>query len=194
MSFSPLSTQHTILHFWGDKIIQSAEGVQQGNPLGPLLFCLGTHQMCTQLESEVSLFCLDNGTLGGNVDDLMHDLNVVEWEGAEIGLQLNGEKSEIVCAHPDTVNSILPSLQGAQVVEPSMASLLDIIGDVLSMSDVLRSKTNMLKKMGDRLKKLSAHDAILLLKRSFALPKLLYNLRTSPCFSPLFYTGSSNQL
>ena len=139
--------------------------------------------MCTQLEAEISLFYLDDGTLGGNVDDLMHDLNVVEREGAEIGLRLNREKSEIVCAHPDTVNSILPSLQGAQVVEPAMASLLgSSIGDVSSVSDVLRSKTNMLKKMGDRLKKLSAHDAILLLKHSFALPKLLYNLRTSPCF------------
>ena len=184
--------------FWGDKIIQSAEGVQQGDPLGPLLFCLGIHQMCTQLEAEISLFYLDDGTLGGKVDDLMHDLNVVEREGAEIGLQLNREKSEIVCAHPDTVNSILPSLQGAQVVEPAMASLLgSSIGDVSSVSDVLRSKTNMLKKMGERLKKLSAHDAILLLKHSFAHPKLLYNLRTSPCFSPLFcrsMTGSSNQL
>jgi len=169
--------------FWGDKIIQSAEGVQQGDPLGPLLFCLGIHQMCTQLEAEISLFYLDDSTLGAKVDDLMHDLNVVEREGAEIGLQLNREKSEIVCAHPNTVNSILPSLQGAQVVEPAMASLLgSSIGDVSSVSDVLRSKTNMLKKMGERLKKLSAHDAILLLKHSFALPKLLYNLRTSPCF------------
>ena len=139
--------------------------------------------MCTQLEAEISLFYLDDGTLEGKVDDLMHDLNVVEREGAEIGLQLNREKSEIVCAHPDTVNSILPSLQGAQVVEPAMASLLgSSIGDVSSVSDVLRSKTNMLKKMVERLKKLSAHDAILLLKHSFALPKLLYNLRTSPCF------------
>lgn len=29
-------------YFWGDKIIPSAEGVQQGDPIGPLLFCL-TH-------------------------------------------------------------------------------------------------------------------------------------------------------
>jgi len=94
---------------------------------------------------------------------------------------LNREKSEIVCAHPDTVNSILPSLQGAQVVEPAMASLLgSSTGDVSSVSDVLRSKTNMLKEMGDRLKKLSAHDAVLLLQHSFAHPKLLYNVWTSP--------------
>ena len=36
--------------------------------------------------------------------------------------------------------------------------------------------------MGDRLVHLSSHDAILLLKHSFAIPKLLYNLRTLPCF------------
>ena len=29
---------------------------------------------------------------------------------------------------------------------------------------------------------LDSHDAILLLKHSLALPKLLYNLRTAPCF------------
>ena len=33
-----------------------------------------------------------------------------------------------------------------------------------------------------RLQHLSAHDAVLLLKHSFALPKCIYNLRTSPCF------------
>ncbi len=29
---------------WGDKIVKSVEGVQQGDPLGPLLFCLALHQ------------------------------------------------------------------------------------------------------------------------------------------------------
>ena len=33
----------THLH-WGDKLILSAEGVQQGDPLGTLLFCLTIHR------------------------------------------------------------------------------------------------------------------------------------------------------
>ena len=98
--------------FWSDKTIQSAEGVQQGDPLGPLLFCLSIHHMGTQLESELSLLYLDDGTLGGSMENLRHDLEVVEQEGARMGLQLSREKSEIICDDPDTVNSILQFLPG----------------------------------------------------------------------------------
>ena len=44
-------------------------------------------------------------------------------------------------------------------------------------------KTEALQRMGERLELLSAHDAFTLLRYSFALPKLLYHLRTAPCFS-----------
>ena len=39
-----------------------------------------------------------------------------------------------------------------------------------------------LRRLGERLKFLSAHDALVLLRNCFAIPKLLYVLRTSPCF------------
>lgn len=73
----------------------------KGDPLGPLLFCLTIHSMCSQLVSELNLFYLDDGTLGGSVEDLRHDLEVVKQKGAEIGLQLNSQKSEIICINPD---------------------------------------------------------------------------------------------
>ena len=37
--------------------------------------------------------------------------------------------------------------------------------------------------MGDRLCHLHSHDAITLLRHSFAIPKILHVLRTSPCFN-----------
>ncbi len=51
--------------FIGDTIIQSAEGIQQGDLLGPLLFCLTTVEIMEQLRSELIIFYLDDGTLGG---------------------------------------------------------------------------------------------------------------------------------
>ena len=56
------------------------------------------------------------------------------------------------------------------------------IGDVSSISSSLYGKTQLLRKMGDRLQHLATQDAILLLRHSFAIPKLLYCLRTAPCF------------
>ena len=68
-------------------------------------------------------------------------------------------------------------------MNPSDASLLgSSVGNISSINNIFEEKTALLKKMGDRLVHLSSHDAILILKHSFAIPKLLYNLRTSPCF------------
>ena len=44
---------------WGSEVVESSEGVQQGDPLGPLLFCLAIHKMCAKLTSELTLFYLD---------------------------------------------------------------------------------------------------------------------------------------
>ena len=83
--------------FWGDKILQSAEGVQQGDPLGPLFYCMSIHQLCSRLKSKFSVFYLDDCSLGGSMEDVLHDLNIVECEGAELGLHLNYQKSEVIC-------------------------------------------------------------------------------------------------
>ena len=64
-----------------------------------------------------------------------------------------------------------------------MATLLGSpLGDVPGISSVLTEKTNLLKIMGERLPLLSTHDAYRLLRHFIALPKLLYCLRTAPCF------------
>ena len=47
---------------------------------------------------------------------------------------------------------------------------------------VLQETISDLDRAIDRLSLLEAHDALCLLKNSIAMPKLLYILRTSPCF------------
>ena len=53
--------------FWSDRTIQLGEGVQQGDPLDHSFICLSIQHMVTQMESELCLFYLDDGTLGGSV-------------------------------------------------------------------------------------------------------------------------------
>ena len=47
---------------------------------------------------------------------------------------------------------------------------------------MVREKAGTLELMGDRLSLLPSHDALLLLRHSFAIPKVLYLVRTAPCF------------
>ena len=60
--------------FCSNDILQSSEGVQQADPLGPLLFCLSLYQLHSQMRSKLCILYLDDVTLGGNLDDLLHDL------------------------------------------------------------------------------------------------------------------------
>ena len=52
------------------------------------------------LRSELVIFYLDDGTLGGGVEDVLHDLQTVAEEAARLGLQLNHSNSEVICNDP----------------------------------------------------------------------------------------------
>ena len=68
--------------FWEDKSIQSAEGVQQGDPLGPLLFCLTIQHLKPQLTSSFKCLPVRRGVLRTYV---RHHLQVVEKVGVRYG-------------------------------------------------------------------------------------------------------------
>ena len=170
---------NTLFLFWDDMSIQTCEGIQQG----PLLFCLTLYQLQSCLESEFCLLYLDDVTLGGDREEVLHDLKLFEQEAADLGLRLNQHKSEVICEARDTEKYVLSFIPGANVVASSDACLLGSpIGDIESVSSSIAEKIHLLGVMGERLQHLDAHIAILLLRHSFACPKLLYTLRTSPCF------------
>ena len=55
----------------------------------PLLFCLTIHNMCSKLKSDLHIFYLDDGTLGGALNDVFHDLHLITKEGQSLDLQPN---------------------------------------------------------------------------------------------------------
>ncbi len=177
--------------FWGEQTLLSRERVQQGDPLAPLLFCLTVHELTTQLESDLCMFYLDDGTLGGSPEGVLHDLRLVEQGAAELGLSLNHNKSEVISQDSVSRETLLTATPDLSVTKPDCATVLGSpLGDVECISHTIQEKTASLRIMGDRLSFLHAQDA-LLLRHSFAIPKLLYTLRTAPC---VFYHMSSEPM
>ena len=94
------------------------------------------------MKSELCLFYLDDGTLGGSNYDIAQDLEVVKNEGAVLGLSLNQTKSEVICKHNDTRDDVLPTPLGAKVVQPINATLLGCsIGSVPLISASLMKES-----------------------------------------------------
>ena len=157
--------------------------MQQGDPLGPLLFCLTLHPLLSQLQSELKIFYLDDGTVGGSTESVLHDLHYLESEVAELGLHLNQSKLELICDDMSSRNVMLDDAPSLRYVSCSQASLLGSpIGGLECIDHTIEEKIDMLERMGSRFHALSSHDALLLLHHSFAIPKVLYILCTAPCF------------
>ena len=84
---------------FGDFVLGSSTGVQQGDPLGPLLFAAALQPLAEELRSsplDLSLFYLDDGILAGNVASVGAALTRVQAAAADIGLSLNLRKSEVI--------------------------------------------------------------------------------------------------
>ena len=63
-SFCLLSYSNDSVLKFGSRQILSQEGIQQGDPLGPLLFCLTIYPILRELESPFTIGFMDDITIG----------------------------------------------------------------------------------------------------------------------------------
>ena len=159
----------------------SAEGPQQGDPLGPLMFSITIQPILDKLNSELVIGYLDDITLGGGVHQVAADIEIVVKDAEAMGLILNANKCELISFESENIPPIT-TFDNYQLIKPNDAILLGapiLPGPAVDTS--LKSKFDTLKKAIERMQYIDAHDALLLLKSSLHLPKLLYTLRTSVC-------------
>jgi len=178
-------------------LISSQEGVQQGDPLGPLLFCLAIHPILLSFTSELVIGYMDDITLGGDEKTLALDVHQVRTQGEAMGLRLNVKKCEFITP---TATSSDPAFSEFIHLKPKEATLLGApLTTGSAMDSALSGRCTDLALAIDRLKLLAAHDALILLRASFSSPKVLHTLRSSPCaghpeldrFDSLLKTGLS---
>ena len=168
------------LIFGDEGTILSQSGIQQGDPMGSFLFALTTRDLMLSCKSPLNAWYLDDVVLGGQLQSVKEDLNRIVDAKKSLGLTVNFSKCELMLkdSHIDSAQEF----PGIKIIQPNELTLLGAPVLPSSNEKVLRAKLDSLKILTERLKQLHEHDALYLLKNCMAIPKLLYFLRTAPCF------------
>jgi len=104
----------SVLKF-GDMLLSSQMGPQQGDPLEPLLFSLPLQPVLHSLESALRVGFLNDLTLGGEIGAVSRDVDILSGLGLKLGLCLNPPKCEVLA--PGFLSELLPELSGYPKVE-----------------------------------------------------------------------------
>ena len=171
-------SDESILKF-ADRHICSQEGIQQGDPLGPLLFCLTIHPILSSLSSNFIVGYMDDVTIGGPASTVADDVNIIINSGISKGLHLNIAKCELISNSEPT--SITPIDQFLNVSIDNATLLGAPLSTGHAMDSALDKKLLELQRASERLQLISSHDALVLLKASCGASKLMHVIRSSPC-------------
>jgi len=174
-------SQSSIL-FYGPYTISSEEGPQQGDPVGPLLFCNTIQPMLTSLKSQLNLGFLDDVSLGGPVNTVAADVAQIAKVGGEMGLHLNASKCELIAHQGASVtDDLLRSFLRVDVCNVSLLGAPLFHGAELDKS--WSDRCDDLARAAERLSEIGSQDALVLLRSSFSAPKVLHLLRCAPSVS-----------
>ncbi|KAL1446386.1 hypothetical protein WDU94_005682 [Cyamophila willieti] len=171
--------------FFGNDILTSETGCQQGDPCGPLLFSLAVQPIVESMTTEFNMWYLDDATLADSPTSVLENFEKLQNAANKMGLNVNYNKCELYMGEDilsketifQTFSSIFP---GIRIV---LKSELSLLGSPICEEGFLTftsPKVEQLELMISRLTDVNAHTAYLLLKNCFMIPKLTYLLRTSP--------------
>jgi len=178
--------------YYGQYTIMSQEGPQQGDPLGPLLFCNTIHPLLESLGSVLRSGYMDDVTLGGSQGTVAKNVQTVMDVGRDLGLNINVSKCELIAQPGCHVTD--PTLLSFQQIPPENAELLGAPLFPGTVLDLTRAKRcDELTRATERPASIGAQNALTLLRASFSSPQVLHLLRCSPSAdNPALQTSDSH--
>ncbi|KAA8494359.1 Retrovirus-related Pol polyprotein from type-1 retrotransposable element R2 [Porphyridium purpureum] len=167
-------------------IANAACGVQQGDPLGPLLFSLVLHKVLADTESPglSSFWYLDDGSIVGPLAQLEGFLDAFSSDAAAYGMRVNRTKTQLVLP-PGTQPAVVPAgLADLPRLAWDQAQLLGVPLDFTGSGESLVPITNasaQVLQLAEQVAKLShPEEAFYLLRGSVGPKRLMHLARTMP--------------
>ncbi|GJY79821.1 reverse transcriptase domain-containing protein [Tanacetum coccineum] len=173
--------------YYGEHTLWSCQGVQQGDPLGPLLFSLVLHPLICKIRDSFSLslhvWCLDDGTIVGDTMVVEKVLKLIMEDGPGRGLHLNVDKTEVFWPKED------PRSRLAGIFPPNIARPLHgvkLLGGPISVdfdfcNELVMKRVTKTIGLMDAIAKINDPQCELLLLRSCTgISRLYFTMRTCP--------------
>ena len=173
----------SVLRF-GKHTIPSTRGIQQGDPLGPLLFSAALQpalRKTAQCPVELCFSYLDDAVLAGRADAVAAAFRVLQHEAAVAGLQLEPSKCELVPLAPQADLSAFPP--SFQVRRPGV---FDLLGSPVGDFDHCNTftQTERVEKAAKCLEAVAAlpdpQVGLQLLRHCVSFTKMVHSMRTTP--------------
>jgi hypothetical protein len=182
--------QPSDLHF-GTTTLLSAGGVQQGDPLGPLLFAGALHSLVLDLRQgplDLVFFYLDDGVIAGDVAAVGAAVAHIQAQSAQLGLHLNLDKSEAISLGATTaaLSAHLPPAlvldsSGQSRVQANFELLGAAVGDAAFIAAHTQKRTTSALDLLDAISTLDDPQvALRLLRSSGGHCRMVHNMRCTP--------------
>ena len=175
----------------GNKTLDSARGVQQGDPIGPAIFALALKRSIDEALAAVDLagckldivaFYLDDGTVAGNAVAVKAFCNAFREALRKQGLALNVSKCEVIPASGNNCTVNRQWFEGYAWKGDGCFKLLGAaFGDAAFCESLAQKRADKANRLLLKLKDCpSKQGALLLMRHCASWCKLVYSARTVP--------------
>jgi hypothetical protein len=180
--------------FFGNHLISSSVGAQQGDPCGPMIFSLAIQPIILSLDSQMNIWYLDDGTLADYPEVVLSDFKKVINLSQEIGLELNFNKCEIFCCSGDTDLKVIKEFQnlapGIKICDRESLSLLGSPIFDQGFKNTVEKTIITVENLLNKTELLNRHVAYTLIKNCLFIPKFNFLLRTTSFWKFSNYVNS----